>query len=92
MKALSIVFLEKRELQHSGNSILGELFGIPSNWGSQNDKFQQKYFQENIGISDTRKTTEVKKKYSRKLKKDQNSTILVKFSDRFLYFLHFPIS
>ena len=40
MKELSLVLLEKSELQHRGNSKLIALFGVRSSWGSQNDMFQ----------------------------------------------------
>ena len=40
MKKLSLVFLEKSDLQQKENLILIALLGIPSIWVSQNDMFQ----------------------------------------------------
>ena len=40
MNELSLVFLDKSELQQVANSMLIALFGIPSTWESQNDMFQ----------------------------------------------------
>ena len=79
MKELRLVFVEKNELHRRGNSILIALLGIPSVWGSQNDKLQYRYFRSKIAIFDRGKTRVMKKKV-------QHFIFLVEFFDRFINF------
>ena len=44
MKEVSLVFLEKSELQHRSNSVLIEFFSTPSILESQTNMFQLNYF------------------------------------------------
>ena len=69
MKKLSLVFLEKGELQLRRNSVLIAVFGIPSIWGSQNDMFHKKCSRSNIALSDTGETRVVKKNLAAKTEK-----------------------
>ena len=84
MKKMSLVFLEKSELQHSGNSTLIELLGVTSIWGSQNGMFQWKHFRSNIAIFDRGETMIIKKNlYAKTENRAQIFTFSVKLFDRF---------
>ena len=61
MIRLSLVFLEKNELQHSGKSILFALFGIPSIWGITERHLPVEVFRSNIASSDPEETRANKK-------------------------------
>ena len=60
MKGWSIVIWERTDLQHSGYSIVIELCGTTSIWGSQKDMFHCKFSRKNTAITDPAETTGVK--------------------------------
>ena len=72
MNELRLVVFENMELQHQGNSILIALFGIPSMWGSQNDKFRKNFFRSKGMFFDPGETTIVKEKLKPKSGKKNN--------------------
>ena len=68
-KWINIGMLKESELQHRRNSILFELLKVPSNWGSQNDKFGWKNLRSRLVDSDPWETRMVKKSDNQKMKK-----------------------
>ena len=60
MKELSLVFLEKTELQLRRNSVMMAVFGVPSILGPQNDIFQKTYSPSSIAFFDFGETRVVK--------------------------------
>ena len=58
-----LCFPEKKSCQHQETSIVLAGFGIPSVWGSHNDKFQEKYFEIKLFFFDPEETRLVKRNW-----------------------------